>query len=110
LLAKLIVWAQDRPLAIARMRRALAEYRVLGITTNLRLFDAIMNDPDFLAGHLHTGFLDGYAARLQGSTDKDDLLASVLAAASLEAPKTQPGPSTQRAGVWRNSGRQGLLR
>ncbi|HEX4750725.1 MAG TPA: biotin carboxylase N-terminal domain-containing protein, partial [Bryobacteraceae bacterium] len=110
LLAKLTVWGQDRPLAIARMRRALAEYRVLGITTNLSLFDALMNDPDFLAGRLHTSFLDGYAERLRSSPDKEEVLASVLAAASVEPATTQQAPTPQPAGVWRNTGRKGLLR
>ncbi|MBV9612810.1 MAG: acetyl-CoA carboxylase biotin carboxylase subunit, partial [Acidobacteriaceae bacterium] len=60
LLAKLSVWGETREVSIQRMRRALAEYRVLGITTNLPLFERIMVDPQFIGGALHTGFLDQF--------------------------------------------------
>jgi acetyl-CoA carboxylase biotin carboxylase subunit len=58
LLAKLIVHAADRPTAIARMRRALDEYFVGGIKTNLSLFRRILEHPDFVAARIDTGFLD----------------------------------------------------
>jgi acetyl-CoA carboxylase biotin carboxylase subunit len=111
LLAKLTVLAQDRPSAIARMRRALSEYRVLGITTNLGLFDAIMSDREFAAGHLHTGFLDEFKRRSQtAQADGDEVLASVLAAAAIPAER----PSTDHNGtrtesIWRAAARRGLL-
>ncbi|HEY1940314.1 MAG TPA: acetyl-CoA carboxylase biotin carboxylase subunit [Candidatus Angelobacter sp.] len=58
MLSKLIVHAADRPSAIARMRRALDEYFVGGIKTNLSLFRRILEHPDFVAGRIDTGFLD----------------------------------------------------
>ncbi len=58
LLAKLIVWADTREHAIARMLRALSEYHIGGIETNLSLFRLILNEPNFVAGDLHTGYLD----------------------------------------------------
>jgi acetyl/propionyl-CoA carboxylase alpha subunit len=91
------------------MRRALGEYRVLGITTNLALFDTVMNDPDFVAGHLHTGFLDGYAERLWRGIGKDEALACMLAAARMEPDKTQQPPSSQSRTAWQIAGRRGLL-
>src|SRR5262245_17144436 len=57
MLSKLIVHAPDRPGAIARMRRALDEYFVGGIKTNLPLLRRILQHPDFLAGRINTGFL-----------------------------------------------------
>ena len=111
LLAKLTVWAHDRPTAIARMRRALSEYRVLGITTNLGLFDAVMRDEEFAAGHLHTGFLDEFKARAQAASQNgDEILASVLAAAAIpaERPSTEHN-ATRAESLWRAAARQGLL-
>lgn len=112
LLAKLTVWAENRETAIARMRRALAEYRVLGITTNLGLFDALMNDEQFIAGQLHTGFLEEFKQRSQRkASEQDELLASILAGASLQpesVPMQQNGAG--RESMWRSSGRRGLLR
>lgn len=58
MLSKLITYAPDRDSAIARMRRALDEYFVGGIKTNLGLFRRILNHPDFVAARIDTGFLD----------------------------------------------------
>ena len=58
LLAKLIGYGTDREQAISRLVRALNEYFVGGIKTNISLFRRILNDPDFQAGKIHTGYLD----------------------------------------------------
>ena len=58
LLAKLIGYGTDRPQAIGRLQRALNEYFVGGITTNISLFRRILRDSDFQAGKIDTGFLD----------------------------------------------------
>jgi acetyl-CoA carboxylase, biotin carboxylase subunit len=58
LLAKLIGYGTDREQAASRLRRALNEYFVGGIKTNISLFRRILNDDDFKAGRLDTGFLD----------------------------------------------------
>ncbi len=58
MLAKLVVWAEDRPRALARLRRALGELRVDGIHSTAPLFLALLDDPDFVAGRLDIGMLD----------------------------------------------------
>ncbi len=58
LISKLVAWAEDRPLAIARMRRALAEYRVAGIKTTVPFFTWLFAQPEFVAGRVHTSYLD----------------------------------------------------
>jgi acetyl-CoA carboxylase, biotin carboxylase subunit len=58
LLAKLIGYGSDREQAIARLNRALGEYFVGGIKTNISLFRRILSDADFRAAKLDTGFLD----------------------------------------------------
>ncbi len=58
LISKLVAWAEDRPLAIARMRRALAEYRVAGIKTTVPFFTWLLAQPEFVAGRVHTSSLD----------------------------------------------------
>ncbi|MGB7643151.1 MAG: acetyl-CoA carboxylase biotin carboxylase subunit [Terriglobales bacterium] len=58
LLAKLIGYGTDREQAIMRLQRALYEYFVAGIKTNISLFQRILRDADFQAGRLDTGFLD----------------------------------------------------
>jgi acetyl-CoA carboxylase biotin carboxylase subunit len=58
LLAKLIGYGTDREQAISRLTRALNEYFVGGIKTNIPLFRRILRDPEFRAGNFDTGFLD----------------------------------------------------
>ena len=58
LLSKLAVWARDRAEAMARLRRALGEYEIQGIRTNIPFFRRVLEHPDFVAGRLDTGFID----------------------------------------------------
>jgi acetyl-CoA carboxylase, biotin carboxylase subunit len=58
MISKLVAWAEDRPLAIARMRRALGEYLVTGIKTTVPFFSWLFAQPDFQAGRFHTTYLD----------------------------------------------------
>jgi acetyl-CoA carboxylase biotin carboxylase subunit len=58
LMAKLIVWGADRDAAIARMARALGEYKVAGVQTTIPVLQRIMTHPDFVAGRLSTRFMD----------------------------------------------------
>ena len=57
LLAKLVVWGQDRQQAIARMRRALMEYQIVGVRTTLPFARWLMGQQRFLAGDLSTDFI-----------------------------------------------------
>lgn len=59
LLAKFIAYGQDRAQAIARMRRALAEFEIEGVATTAALHSRILEDARFLEGRLDTSFLDG---------------------------------------------------
>lgn len=59
LLAKLVVWGNDREEALARAARALDEYRVEGVETTLEMHRALVGHPDFRAGRYHTQWLEG---------------------------------------------------
>ena len=63
MLLKLIVHAPSRPQAIARMRRALHETRIGGLTTNVPLLLDVLDDARFVAGDYDTSLLNGYAPR-----------------------------------------------
>jgi pyruvate carboxylase subunit A len=58
MISKLIVWGRDRSEAIARMRRALYEYIIVGVKTNIPFHKAVMNNPRFISGDLTTSFLE----------------------------------------------------
>lgn len=57
LVGKLVVWAKDRDTAIRRMRRALGEFHIEGVKTNIPLHQKIMQDEDFIRGNINTHFL-----------------------------------------------------
>jgi acetyl-CoA carboxylase biotin carboxylase subunit len=81
LLAKLIGYGTDRDQAIGRLTRALSEYFVGGIKTNISLFRRILRDPDFLAAKLDTGFLDRMLKRKEDQA-VDSTAAEVAAIAA----------------------------
>ena len=58
MISKLIVWGRDRNEAIARMRRALYEYIIVGVKTNIPFHKAVMENPRFIMGELSTHFID----------------------------------------------------
>lgn len=82
MLAKLIVTAPDRTAAIARLRRALADYAVFGVTTNLALLQAIAAHPAFVSGATTTDFLTTHDLSSTIATS-DDAPSEVLAAVAL---------------------------
>ena len=112
LLAKVSVWGETRESAIQRMRRAVAEYRIIGMTTNLRLFERLMADDQFIAGNLNTAFLDEFMNRLPApETHEDGLVAAILAAAHSRAESAPVSPEAlPTTALWRIEGRRGLLR
>jgi acetyl-CoA carboxylase biotin carboxylase subunit len=113
LLAKLAVWAPRREEATDRMIRALREYDVGGIRTNLGFFRQILEDPEFRAGHLHTGFIDEFFERRRPPRPPRDLAAVAALAAALDARSRFMGAgpdSAKAASTWLRSGRSDLLR
>ncbi|MEO7142381.1 MAG: acetyl-CoA carboxylase biotin carboxylase subunit [Bryobacteraceae bacterium] len=112
LLAKLAVWAQTRESAIERARRALAEYSVNGIRTNLTFFREILDDAEFRAGRLHTAFIEEFFERRPAAAAPDDgvraeaaLVAALEAAGRRREPSDAPRPGSR----WTAAGRGALL-
>ena len=88
MISKLVAWAEDRPLAIARMQRALGEYLVTGIKTTVPFFSWLFAQPEFRAGQFHTTYLDEVLRSRNGRpfvepTPEHEELAAI--AAALEA-------------------------
>jgi 3-methylcrotonyl-CoA carboxylase alpha subunit len=93
MIAKLIVWDATRAGALRRLRSALGEYQVVGVTTNIEFLAAVAAHPAFAAGDLDTGFIERHRAALFPETTpaSDQVLAlaclDVLLRRSLEAEK-----------------------
>jgi acetyl-CoA carboxylase biotin carboxylase subunit len=81
MISKLVVWGEDRARAIARMRRALDEYCVRGIETNLAFHRRCVRHAAFVAGDYDTGFIGRNAAELAPHCDAAELDAVIIAAA-----------------------------
>ena len=112
LLAKLAVWSETRDISIARMKRAIGEYAVEGIRTNLRFFADVLNDAEFQAAHLHTGFIEEFLKRRPVVADNKGLARIAAIAAALHA-RDNRGPRDATHSIisrWQTEGRRDLSR
>jgi acetyl-CoA carboxylase, biotin carboxylase subunit len=100
MISKLVVWGEDRPRALARMRRALDEYQVRGIETNLAFHRRCVRHAAFLAGDYDTSFIGRHAQELAPQAGDAELTAAIIAAA-LDATTTAAPARAQavRAGA-----------
>jgi acetyl/propionyl-CoA carboxylase alpha subunit len=94
LIAKLIVHETSREETIARMKRALEEYRVIGIRTNIPFHQHLLHNPDFLAGNFNTQFVQEDLPPLT-TAQKDKTLTGIAALAATLAAHDQ----SQRAAL-----------
>jgi len=110
LLAKLAVWASSRESAVARMRRALDEYRIGGIRTNRAFFSEILDDERFRAGLLSTAFLDQFFERRKARVPDPDAEAVAALVAALTFPQPAHQSPARESSEWVRSGRDAGLR
>jgi acetyl-CoA carboxylase biotin carboxylase subunit len=115
LISKLIARAGNRDEAIQRMRRAVAEYKVVGIETTLPFFGRVLRHPDFVSGNYDTSFVETMlaeesAARARGESDEPGGNARMaIAAAAIQRLRDrgaqQPGPgAAARGSAWFDAG------
>src|SRR5208283_2802052 len=120
LLAKLVGYAETRDQAIDRLLRALYEYFVGGIKTNISLFRRILKDADFRAGKIDTGFLDRMLKRTEDKAvdSKSADVAAIAAGMFAELGAAVPGVSngsgraheaTRPASNWKSASRREAL-
>jgi acetyl-CoA carboxylase biotin carboxylase subunit len=93
MISKLAVYGSNREQAIDRMHRALLEYEIGGIKTTLPFFRQIVNDAEFVAGNLDTGFIEGFQKRREedakpGSTGDLAIIAATLSSSQQSAPNS----------------------
>jgi acetyl-CoA carboxylase biotin carboxylase subunit len=111
MISKLVAWAEDRPRAIARMRRALDEYVVSGIPTTLPFFRWLMEEADFVEGRFHTTYLDEVLARRDGrsftrASEEVEEVAAIAAALHVALTSGSLGPERREsASRWKAQAR-----
>jgi 3-methylcrotonyl-CoA carboxylase alpha subunit len=108
LIAKLIVWGEDRGTAVRRLGHTLADYRVGGLVTNREFLYRVASHPAYRAGEIDTGFIDRHRAQLIPPPEPTPIVA--LAAASLirvlaqaEASRAAAAASGDRYSPWHGS-------
>ena len=98
LIAKVIVWAEERQTSIQRLRRALREFQIGGVPTDIDFLIQIIDSESFIQGRANTTYLDTFQpspAESEGNLEKD----MALAAALLEHQnRTQPQPTQSNLG------------
>ena len=88
MLAKLTCRGRTFPIAVARARRAVAEFRIRGVSTNIAFLQAVLEDPDFAAGKVTTSFIETHPQLLiaRASGDRGTKLLSYLADVTVNQP------------------------
>jgi len=107
MLAKLVVHGADRAQALVRMRAALSELVLLGVTSNIALLRALLDDDDVAAGRIHTGLIAERPVLAAGNPLAPETRAVLIAAAALSLPEVRGAvdaiPQLHAAmGAWRN--------
>ena len=107
LLSKLVAYGYSRKDAILRMRRAVSEYKILGIQTTLAFFERVLNHPAFVAGDFDTSFVDAVFAAHDRARDRPVEIA--VAAAAIRALSERqaarlPNQASAPRSRWRDAG------
>ncbi len=101
LIAKVIVWAEERQTTIRRLRRALKEFQIGGIPTDIDFLIQIIDSESFIQGSANTTYLDTFLPSVEGEETLDMEMA--LAAALLEHKnhnQMKPSGSTETSSFW----------
>lgn len=88
MLVKLTCRGRDFPTAVNRARRAMAEFRIRGVSTNIPFLQAVLDDPDFQAGRITTSFIDERPQLLtaRSSADRGTKILNYLADVTVNKP------------------------
>jgi len=108
LISKLVAWAPTRADAIARMRRAVAEYRVLGIRTTLPFFQRVLRHSAFIAGDVDTSFVEALLDEARDPVSRESVRIAIAGAAiqtlrERESARLVPSGGGARS-PWRDAG------
>jgi acetyl-CoA carboxylase biotin carboxylase subunit len=110
LVAKLVTWGRDRRQAIARMRRALREFKIVGISTNIPFHLQVLEDPRFVAGRLDTRYVEKHY-RPRAERGDEERAAVLLAALLAHSRRASPRPVVvDSGGGWRLGWRRSQAR
>lgn len=112
LICKLISWGKTRKESIARMRRALYEYKITGVKTNIKFLERIMDIDDFIQGSYNTNFIEKngdklFSPKTCGTECEDMVMIASLIDYLDRLERIQPPKYTEElASTWKDFGRK----
>jgi len=117
MIAKLITWGRDREQAILRMERALKEYQLIGVKTNIAFLESVLAHKDFRKGHYDTGLIERNIVELRRKSHEGYDFVAALAAVIHQSEKkksrvvaTSGQGSVKSVSPWQFLGRKEGLR
>lgn len=112
MICKLITWGENRSECIARMRRALYEYKITGVKTSIKFLERIMDAPAFVEGKYNTHFIEDnherlFTAKLCGTECEDMAMITAFIDYIVKLEAIQPPKYTEELGSnWKDFGRK----
>jgi acetyl-CoA carboxylase biotin carboxylase subunit len=112
MISKLITWGKTRKEAIARMRRALYEYKITGVKTSIKFLERIMDTPAFVEGKYNTHFIEEnserlFLSKLCGTECEDMAIIAAFVDYIDKLERIQPPKYTEELGSnWKDFGRK----
>ncbi|MBN2549592.1 MAG: acetyl-CoA carboxylase biotin carboxylase subunit [Anaerolineales bacterium] len=115
LISKLIVWGETRAEAILRMRRALEEYQIVGVRTNIPFHQKLMDSHHFMAGRFDTRFVENRFTMAEAAGDNEQAEIAAIFATLVAHRQTQRAANIMRGSAgddnnWKRAGRWERLR
>ena len=105
LMAKLVVWGEDRLKAIKKMEQAISSFLLEGVTINTPLISKVLEHPTFLAANYDTGFLERLVRDPNMSSSGKELIASIAVALAINSDQAKNDQPTR----WKLHGRRQLM-
>ena len=112
MICKLITWGETRKESIARMRRALYEYKITGVKTSIKFLERIMDAPAFISGKYNTHFIEDnhdrlFTTKLCGTECEDMAIITAFIDYLDKLAEIQPPKYTEELGSnWKDFGRK----
>jgi acetyl/propionyl-CoA carboxylase alpha subunit len=105
LIAKLIAWGEDRPTTIRRLCRALTEFHIGGVPTDIEFLDQILNSSSFVQGRTDTTYLDTFQPQPSDGEEEQEVALAAALLAHQSQIKPLPGPASSsshwQSAAWR---------
>jgi acetyl-CoA carboxylase biotin carboxylase subunit len=103
LLAKVIVWGEDREIAVQRLRRALEEFQISGVPTDIEFLSKIVTQENFIGGNVNTTFLDNFKPNMEERSEALEKIAALAAALVEHKQKNRKPQRRVEQNNWRTT-------